>query len=338
MKKFNEMKNIKLKKMMKQQHGFTIMELLVAVSIGVFLLGSMSKLFFNSKSTITTQSNVSKIEEDSRFTLFLMENDIAAAGFRGCSSGIIKTDNGTNFYNVAGTSDYYNKTAFIEGSQGNGTSFSPGLNAAVSGLSPAPDPSMDVLTIRTATGEPSLLSTDMVAATTPLTVTSLNVTPNNNALITNCFSSSLFKVSTAIGSVVTPTAGLGAIYAAGAQIYPYVTTTYYVGTDKTLYKTTNNGTPDPIAYNVERFAILYGINTDNTTTNVNRYVFAPSVTDFTKVYAVRIGIAFKGADNNTVGTAKAAYSYQFNGTTYTPNDGKLRKVYYTTVTLRNMLP
>lgn len=332
------MKNMKLSKKMKQQHGFTIMELLVAVSIGVFLLGSMSKLFFSSKSSITTQSNLSKIEEDSRFTLFLMQNDIAAAGFRGCSSGLIKTDTGTNFYNVAGSTDYYNKTAFIEGSQGNGTSFSPGLNAAVSAYSPAPNPSMDVLTIRTAVGEPALLSADMALATSPLTVTGLNVVANNNALITNCFSSSLFKVSAAAGSIVTPSASLGAVYAAGSQVYPYVTTTYYVGTDNTLYKATNNGTPDPIAYNVERFAILYGVNTDNTTSNVNRYVFAPSVTDFTKVFSVRIGIVFKGADNNTVGTAKAAYNYQFNGTTYTPNDGKLRKVYYTTVTLRNMLP
>jgi type IV pilus assembly protein PilW len=320
-----------------KKNGFTIIELVIAMGIGIFVLGSMAILFINSKSMVITQNNVGKIQEDSRFGLFIMGNDIQNAGFRGCSSGLINPSSGVVFNNVSGAANYNNATNFIQGSSGSGT-FSPALDASVSAFSPAPNANTDVLTVRSVSGEPVTITADMVNPTDALTLTSATgFTAASNAIITNCLATSVFKISTVAGAVVQPTASLNALFMTGSEVYQYSTTTFYVGTDNILYKVVNGAAPLPLAYNVEKFAVLYGINTDGTT-NVNQYVPASAVPNFNKVLSVRIGVVFKGTDRNTIGTAKASYTYQFNGTTVTPNDSIVRKVFYTTIALRNMLP
>lgn len=330
---------IQFKNLIRNKNGFTIMELLVAISIGLFLLGAMSKIFFDSKSTIRSQTNSAKMFDDANVSLFSMQNEIASAGFRGCNSGLVAKATKENFFSSAGTANYFNKSVFMEGSQGTGSGFNPAINAAISSLSPSPNNKMDVLTIRTANTEPSVTTTDQSSPANPLAVSSVNVKANDLAIITNCSSSSLFRVASVSGSTqVTPAGALSTTFPIGSQLYKYSTITYYVGSDNVLYKVVNNENPSPIADNVEKFSVLYGINTDNKGDSVNKYVFASSVGDFTKVLSVRIGLVLKSNDINTLGTSKSTYSYKFNGITTTPNDGKMRKVFYTTVTLRNMVP
>lgn len=320
-----------------KQRGFTLVEIIIAMGLGVFLLGSMTILFINSSIMNKTQQNVSKIQDDSVFSFLLLENDIALTGFRGCSSGLVNPSSGFKFSNNAGTANYFNSTNFIQGSQGMGTTFNPGLDGAISGLKPSPNPKMDIVTIRSASSDPAIVTTDMTSTSSKILLTSSeNFVNNGYAIISNCYSGSLMKVSNLALGTITPTTALNIAYNTGSQIYPYNTITYYVGTDNTLYKTSNGGTPTAIAYNVEKFSIFYGIDTD-ADNNVNRYTFAPNVSNFEQVVAIRIGIVMKSNDINTIGSSKETYSYQFNGRKYTPQDGKLRKIYYTTITLRNML-
>ena len=333
------MKNtIKFKTPIVKQDGFTIMELLIAISLGLFLLGAMSKIFFDSKSSIRSQSNSAKMVEDANFSLFTMQADIASAGFRGCNSGLVAKITKESFFNSAGTGNYFNKPEFMEGSQGTGTSFSPALNPAVSSLSPAPNPKMDVITIRTANSEPSIMIEDQTHPAHPLHVSTAKVKKDDIAIVSTCSASAMFRVASIDANErVVQVGPLPTTFPVGSQIYKYNTITYYVGTDNILYKVLNDEAPKPLAYNVEKFAILYGINTDGKGESVNKYVYAPAVGDFTKVLSVRLGMVLKGSDNNTIGTSKATYNYKFNGVTTTPNDGKLRKVFYTTITLRNMV-
>jgi type IV pilus assembly protein PilW len=311
---------------------------MVAMALGLFLIGSMTKLFINNKSIVVTQNNLAKIQDNAGFGLSLIENDITSTGTRGCSSGKIDPGSGVKFLNVSGTTNYFNTTTFIQGSKGTGTAFSPTLDSSISNLNPAPNPQMDIITIR-AISQPSSLTIDMINSSDKLTVAnSSNFTTGGYGIISNCFSSSLFKTSNITGSVITPTSPVNYTYLQNNQVATYNTTTYYVGTDNILYKTTNGGSPLPIAYNVEHFSVLYGINSNTTTTNVTNYLFASEVANFNQVVAVRIGMVLRGDNTNTLGTATASSKYTFNGVTYTPNDGKLRKFYYTTITLRNMLP
>jgi type IV pilus assembly protein PilW len=320
-----------------RKNGFTIVELLVAMTLGLFLLGSMSLLFFTNKTMITTQNSVAKIQDDAKFALFLIENDVALAGFRGCASGNSDVTSGFTFNNVSGTANYFNNLNYIQGFQGTGTTFSPLLDSALTSVQPSSQ--SDVLSIRGTTNEPSHLSADTANNATSFATNSVDGFINGGfAMVGNCFNTTLFKIQSvnATNKTVSSTTAIASSYNNQSYISPYNTITYYIGKDNILYKMINNQTPLPIIYNVDKFSILYGVDT-NADGNANRYVYAPQVGDFKKVVSIRVGIVIKSKDYNTVGTKKSAYTYYFNGIAYKPNDGKLRKVYYTTIALRNLI-
>ena len=70
------MKNKNFKKRIKQ-NGFTLVELMVAVGIGTFMLGVMAKVLIDMKKTSVTQMNIQKIQNDITFPLEKIRNKIA---------------------------------------------------------------------------------------------------------------------------------------------------------------------------------------------------------------------------------------------------------------------
>lgn len=333
---------IKSKTIQHKKNGFTVIELMVAAGLGIFLLGAMTKIFISNKQVVVSQNNVAKIQDDSKFAISKLVTHVSQAGYRGCVSGTVTVAQGTKFINATPSSDYGNSTQSIQGYQGTGSSFSPSLDPYFSTVSPAPNSNMDILTVRGADPNSAILLTSTHQPTESLQVSSTTGFGSKaNGLITNCTTSSLFQSqSNSVSSthVITPNGSLVTTYPAGSQVYNYNTITYYVGTDNILYQVYFGQTSQPLAYNVEKFSVMYGLATNPNTTDVTQYVFAPAVTDWTKVVAVRIGMVIKTNDLFTIGTVSSKYSYWFNGKQYTPNDTKLRKIYYTTIALRNMLP
>jgi type IV pilus assembly protein PilW len=325
-----------------KNNGYSFIELLVALTIGVILIGTMLTLFIDNKTTSITQNNVSKMQDDSRLALSVIENDVENSGYRGCISGNLNGLSGTNFYNVTiNNPKWTGNTNFIEAYQGTGASFSPALPTYLSGLSPAPNPNMDILIVRGANETPTVLSADMGSGAGQMQVYSTNGLTNGDvAIITNCYSQTLFDVASGTnGTAVVEVQPLPLAYQTGSFILKYDTKIFYVGTDNVLYKVYNTNAPVPLAYNVEKFAVLYGVNNNSITSppNVSQYLNASALPGFSNIVATRIGLVIKTNDIFTTVSKGDGYSYTFNGTTVTPTDGKLRKVYFTTVTLRNMM-
>lgn len=65
------------------QRGLSMLELLVAMFIGLFLVGGVTAIFIVSKRGYTETENVSRANESARFGLFLLSNNIAHLGFFG---------------------------------------------------------------------------------------------------------------------------------------------------------------------------------------------------------------------------------------------------------------
>ena len=84
---------------------------------------------------------------------------------------------------------------------------------------------------------------------------------------------------------------------------------------------------------MENIQILYGEDTDSDK-KPNRYVSAAGVSDFDHVIAVRVSLLIQTNEENLV---KGNQSLQFNGAMVNFNDGRLRKVFTTTIALRNRL-
>lgn len=65
------------------QRGVSMLELLVAMFIGLFLIGGVSSIYILSKRGYTETENVSRANESGRFALYLLSNNIAHMGFFG---------------------------------------------------------------------------------------------------------------------------------------------------------------------------------------------------------------------------------------------------------------
>ena len=87
-------------------------------------------------------------------------------------------------------------------------------------------------------------------------------------------------------------------------------------------------TPQPILENLEDMQILYG---ERKGSNL-AYVPAANVQNWDNVFSVRISLLLRTAENNLV---EAPQPYTINGVTTTPTDRRLRRVFTTTVALRN---
>lgn len=322
--------------------GFTLVELTVAIALGAFMLGVIGKVMLDMKKTTITQVDVQKIQNDINFSMEKINRDLRASGFRGCESTYDTSLSWVNFSDSSGTSNYETSMIPVQGSYGN-SGFSPALDSSVVALSPVN--TFDVLTIRETVGDPLILNTDMTDPTSDMTVSggaNNSLAVSDLAIISSCSATSLFKVASVSPTKITATnsSGIGNVFATGAQIYNYKTITYYVANDgktNNLYRKYGNNTPELMITNIEKFRVLYGLDTDGDT-NVDIYSFANNVSNFKQVVSVKIGIVIKGDDKNTIGTDKSSYKYNFFGTDITPNDSILRKVIYINSSLRNKLP
>jgi len=63
------------------QHGFTLVELMVSIAIGVFLAAGLVTLVAAMKRTSSTQSGLSKLEEDERLAMSVISDVIQSAGY-----------------------------------------------------------------------------------------------------------------------------------------------------------------------------------------------------------------------------------------------------------------
>ncbi|MEO6920051.1 MAG: PilW family protein [Collimonas sp.] len=80
----------------RKMRGFTLIELMVSLTIGLIIMLFLSSLYFNSKSSSRLNDDNARIQEDGRFALGVIERSLMQAGF-----GNMMTGNTTDFPPVA---------------------------------------------------------------------------------------------------------------------------------------------------------------------------------------------------------------------------------------------
>ena len=101
------------------------------------------------------------------------------------------------------------------------------------------------------------------------------------------------------------------------------------------------GTAEELVEGIESMQILFGMNADNDNKkSVDSYVVANQVTDWSRVVSVRVSLLVQSLEDNML---PAPQAYTFNAVSYDgeagngalPEDTRLRRVFTTTITLRN---
>lgn len=74
-------------KLKRFQFGMSLVELMVAMVIGLFLTAGVFTMFNMSSSNVTTTSQFNQLQENGRIALSIMERDITQLGFMGDMTG-----------------------------------------------------------------------------------------------------------------------------------------------------------------------------------------------------------------------------------------------------------
>ena len=118
-------------KMCQLQKGLSIVELMVALLLGLFLVSGVTGMYISSKQTYRMTDNLSRLQESMRFSLEFMSKDIRMAGYLPCRFPPTNTNaliNGTNFWFL----DYFNfGIRGYEGANPTPASFPPEIIADV---------------------------------------------------------------------------------------------------------------------------------------------------------------------------------------------------------------
>lgn len=346
-----------------RMRGVTLVELLVAMVLGLFLVGVMGMIFLGSKSTFQAQNQVSRLQESARFAIDTISADLRMSGFRGCrGTGVVTPI--TNTLNTP-TGFLYNFTAGIWASHYSGSAWAPALDTAITSptLVPAPAASAlgDVLTVRRTVGPGWALTTEMASATAALNVTPTGrITSRDLLLVSDCVGAAVFQAtnnrpgldgSIEHSATVTATPGvstnsLGRAFLQDAMVHRLTTVTYYLAPSARTGKTSqsalwsyttpvHDGTlqPQELVTGVERFRVTLGVDS-NGDGAADIYVEPKDVADWTQVVTARTELVIASTEDNIT---SGYQPYTVAGTVVTPTDRRLRTVVSTVAQVRNAL-
>ncbi|KVW93427.1 PilW family protein [Thiobacillus denitrificans] len=340
-----------------RQRGFSLVELMIAMTIGFIVLAGIGYLYIESRQAFRSMDNLSRMQESARYTLEIIARDIRMAGYRGCASS------SGDFHNTLnkGTESAYNFGLPINGYDGGAASWTPALPTDAGGLSGLSLlAGTDAIILRSATGSGTTVSKQPGNSSADLKVTTPNdLAINDIVMVTNCKAATVFQITNmnvnGAGQNVVHNTGAGVgpaapgnstkdlvenYSASGGEIIKMQSKSYFIRDGASgrpalwqfdNYKPAGGDNPAEIAEGVENMQILYGIDADSNGI-VESYSAANAVANWSQVAAVRISLLVAGNDDN-VATSKQKYNY--NGALVDAPDQRLRQVFTTTVSVRN---
>lgn len=307
------------------QRGASMIELMITMLLGLFLMAGVLQLFSSNKTTYSNMEGISQIQENARAGLERIKDRVRMAGYMGCSNlGILEPNNITS-----PTVDFSTDT-LIKGDNDTNTS-----NAIVDGT--------DILTVISTTLEDTFLSADMATATSEVPLTSPgNLQVNDPVMITDCENADIFRVATIGGGPsLTYSGTLSKPYlASSTRIMSLQNTTYSVETTnrvdesgtavQSLFETPAGGTRVEIMTGVEDMRISYGEDTDNDG-QADEYNIESAVSSWASVVSVRLRLLV--GTGRAIGPALRPY-VNLDGVLVS-EDRRMRRTFTTTISLRN---
>ncbi|MFT5220519.1 MAG: type IV pilus assembly protein PilW [Gammaproteobacteria bacterium] len=337
------------------QLGISLVEILVSLVISLFLVGGIFQVYLGNKTSYNFTSAISRIQENGRYAMDTMSQDLRMAGFFGCAL-FDPTDpsNIVNNLNPAGAGYDPDLHDFL-------------LEGAISGTENDGLNGSDSVTLRGS-------KPNQVNVLPPYNVSSsanLHVTPNNHVvqgdivMVSNCRGADIFQITNISNNLAAATnpavhntgnttspgnynpdsckGGAGAhclsqTYGAESSLFELQSVTYSIAAgasgEPALWRS-ENGVNAELVEGIEQLQILYGIDTDDDDFP-NQYVTITSaaVPDMLEVISLRIMLLAR-SDEDFISDENQKYT--FNGADLTAGDRRLRQIFTTTIALRNRI-
>jgi type IV pilus assembly protein PilW len=325
-----------------KQNGYTLIELMVAMLLGIILTGGVIQVFSANKLTFSSLEGMSRVQEAARFTLDTLTREARMIGYKGCMSVDMPIHN-TLFAIYQGD---YNLDAGVAGHEGGVSSWTPTLPVGLSGLTNPPTAGTDVLQIFGMSNEGERLANSMPDSSAALFITTpTSLADDDIVFLSDCERGAIFQVTQVntnaasgkdnavhnTGSSLNETKPLttdGSSFDEDATVYKLITKYFYVAAGERLNDQGNqvqslyvmeNGTVSELIEGVEDLQVKYGVDITPTDANaeVNRYVDANNI-GTNEVVSIRFTVT-----TNSINTAT------------TSGDRMLRRSFTQTVKIRN---
>ena len=335
----------------KHQLGLSLVEVLVALVISLFLLTGIVQVYLSNRVAYTFSEAISRAQENGRFALDTMTQDLRGAGFFGCAifdpadtSTLVNNLNPAGAGYDAAIHDFIGQ-GLIQGTENDG------LNGS------------DSITLRGAKPNQATVQPPYnVQTSANLFVTSTDsIEPGDIVMVSNCRGGDIFQVTSKqaggggdqhqvghnTGSTYEPgnfnpdscSGGnnhcLSQTYGSDSTMFKLQTVTYRIwpgaSGEPALWRS-ENGNDVELIEGIDQMQILYGIDT-NGDDFANQYVISTLVPDMLDVVSVRLMLLVRSETN---GVTEGAQIYDFNSVLdITAPDLRLRQVFSTTIALRN---
>lgn len=338
---------------MKKQRGLSLVELMIAIVLGLILVAGVIELFVNNRQVYRVQDAQSRLQENGRYAMKVLTQSIERAGYLGCA-----TRSALNINNMLNNSNEYlwDITTPIEGKDATGANeWTPAIDASIT----EPIGGSDILTIRTIEApELRVVShpTTGLPGSADITVNSGNgLVLGDIVLAHDCVAGAIFEITSAAptngtlehaqgaGTSKTPgnaTEALGYNFGAG-WVNKIATNSFYIrlrenATIPSLYQKTAGDDAVELVEGIESLQIRYGVDTSGNG-SIDTYETAENVGNWNNVVSVRISLLMVSVENNLTVDGRQAESFDVNGQTIEidEDDRRLRRVFTRTVTLRN---
>ena len=76
------------------QRGFTLIELMVAMTLGLAIVGAVTYVYLQGKQGFTVQDSRSRLQENARLAYSIISRDIMSGGYFGCVKPIVDNNSG----------------------------------------------------------------------------------------------------------------------------------------------------------------------------------------------------------------------------------------------------
>lgn len=342
-----------------RQRGFTLVEVLVAVTIGLFLVAGMVQVYISNSKSFRFSDAQARMQENARFALAFISQDMRMTDFWGCSRGNELTVNlnplpgGLPAGCITPVFPDATSTNALEGVDGDPNPDSITLRGSTgSGLIVAPTSTTAALQVQATVGATQDVLDDGSAGVADI------------AVVANCTGGDVIQVGgMGAGAGVTniafdtanaaapPNPGsaadfLSQAYDQTAAVYAWREVRYFVGPGtfggnslRYAEKECLGGANRELVEDVADMQIAYGEDLDGDGT-ANRYVNRTNVADMNNVVSVRISLLLQSPqDNITEDNNPQQYFFDnYDGVAndnYVAPDRRYYQVVTSTFTIRN---
>lgn len=315
---------------MKNQQGFSLIELMISMTIGLVIIGAAMLAYLGSSNASRAASEQAQMDETAQAALNILSQQIKLAG--------------ANPVQASRTEEFRRNPVFD-------TTYVGGTSTAYTSTVYTVTPTTYVRSPYAIRGCDGTFSNVTSAAS----INALTCAGNSTAADSVAISYEADRYNTAPTTGNLPTDCVGGALNAVSITAPF-TATFYVADNRFYIANSNAGTPNlyckgsssatqPLIENIEDLQISYGaVSSTNTTANasVAGYLTSDELTTlgggatwWGRVITVRICIVVRSENAVTSDLSSNSY-YRCDGTLdSTTNDNRLRHAYSTTVVLRN---